>query len=328
MATNNALRTSRRLLAGSLITLAVNAWAGTDNRFCGGAAAQGSPDDLANVVGDQTLEYAVTQPAGIVTCSKGYLLEKCGDHASANIVFDRCIAAGYVGAMVWKALMIEDGNGNEGEGPGQAAALMQRAATSGDPAYAPLGMLHYATMLYQGKGIARDEAEAMKWFQAAAAAGSEEAKTFLATGYHTGDRDLQALGAGKPTAEALAGGGLDHPSGMAAVPVALVSQAKGNGLAASLAVRHLGGTDATSPLATPKPAMPTLAAPDAPSIPPTEIVAGRHLEKVSPPVPTGSRQGWLLGLLLLVAAFASGLVRSTPAVSLSRLSLSFVRSAP
>jgi hypothetical protein len=323
MATNNALRTSRRLLAGSLIALAASAWAGTDNRFCGGAAAQGSPDDLANVVGDQTLEYAVTQPAGIVTCSKGYLLEKCGDHASANIVFDRCIAAGYVGAMVWKALMIEDGNGNEGEGPGQAAALMQRAATSGDSAYASLGMLHYATMLYQGKGVARDEAEAMKWFRAAAAAGSEEAKTFLATGYHTGDRDLQSLGAGRPTAEALAGGGLEHPSGVAPVPVALVSPARGHGSVATLAVRRLGGADAMPSLASPAPV-----APDALLTPPTEIVTGRHLEKVSPPVPTGSRQGWLLGLLLLAAVFASGLVRSTPAVSRPRLSLSFARSTP
>jgi hypothetical protein len=323
MATSNARRTSRRLLTGSLIALAASAWAGTDNRFCGGAVAQGSPDDLANVVGDQTLEYAVTQPAGIVTCSKGYLLEKCGDHASANIVFDRCIAAGYVGAMVWKALMIEDGNGNEGEGPGQAAALMQRAATSGDPAYAPLGMLHYATMLYQGKGVARDEVEAMKWFQAAAAAGSEEAKTFLATGYHTGDRDLQSLGAGRPTAEALAAGGLEHPSGVAPVPVALVSPAKGHGSAAAFAMRRLGGADATPPLASPAPM-----APDALLTPPTEIVAGRHLEKVSPSVPAGSRQGWLIGLLLLITAFASGLVRSTPAVSRPRLSLSFARSTP
>ena len=323
MATTNARRTSRRLLAGSLIVLAASAWAGTDNRFCGGAVTQGAPDDLANVVGDQTLEYAVTQPAGIVTCSKGYLLEKCGDHASANIVFDRCIAAGYVGAMVWKALMIEDGNGNEGEGPDQAAALMQRAATSDDPAYAPLGMLHYATMLYQGKGVARDEAAAMKWFRAAAAAGSEEAKTFLTTGYHTGDRDLQSLGAGKPTAEALAGGGLDHPSGVASVPVTLVSAAKGHGLVVPLAVRRLGGGDATPPLVSPAPA-----APDVRQTSPTEIVAGRHLEKLSPPVPAGSRQGWLLGLLLLMTAFASGLIRSTSTVSQPRLSLSFARSAP
>lgn len=79
--------------------------------FCGGPAAPTVPSDLANVVGDQTLEYAVQQPAGIVTCAKGYLLEKCGDHENANRVFDKCIAAGYAGAMIWKALLLEDGAG-------------------------------------------------------------------------------------------------------------------------------------------------------------------------------------------------------------------------
>lgn len=171
--------------------------------FCGGPAAPTVPSDLANVVGDQTLEYAVQQPAGIVTCAKGYLLEKCGDHENANRVFDKCIAAGYAGAMIWKALLLEDGAG-VAQDSAKAAEMLHRAAVSGDPAYGPLGKMHYATVLYLGRGVQKNEVEAIKWFQAAAADGNAEAKEFLKTGYHTGQRDHSTLGAGTPTAAALA----------------------------------------------------------------------------------------------------------------------------
>lgn len=194
-------------LAGTLLMLGLLAGpaAANSNMFCGGPAKGGDPSDLANVVGDQTLEYAIQQPASIVTCSKGYLLVKCGDFETANKVFDKCIAAGYVGSMIWKALMLEDGTGVKPD-LAEAARLMQLAATSSDPAYAPLGKLHYATMLHQGKGVPRDEAAARKWFESAAADGNEEAKEFLRTGYHTGERDQSALGAGKPPPGALVRG--------------------------------------------------------------------------------------------------------------------------
>lgn len=174
-------------------------------RFCGGAATPGDPSDLANVVGDQTLEYAVQQPANIVTCAKGYLLAKCGDFESAHRVFDKCIAAGYAGAMIWKALLFEKGAG-VAQDSARAAELLQRAAQSDDPSYRRLGKMHYATALHLGRGVQKNEAEAKKWFEDAAAEGSEEAAEFLRTGYHTGHRELNALGAGTPTAAALAGG--------------------------------------------------------------------------------------------------------------------------
>lgn len=195
------------ILAGTLLLLAATAGpvlAGS-NLFCGGAATPGDPSDLAHVVGDQTLEYAAQQPASLVTCAKGYLLVKCGDFETANQVFDKCIAAGYVGSMIWKALMLEDGSGVKPD-LAEAARLMQRAATSGDPAYGPLGKLHYATMLHLGKGVPRDEAAARQWFEAAAAEGSEEARNFLRTGYHTGDRGQSTLGAGTPPPGALVPG--------------------------------------------------------------------------------------------------------------------------
>lgn len=183
-------------LALSLITGLASAG---DNRFCGGVMPQtGVPSDLEHVVGDQTLEYVADQPPGLMTCSKGYLLEKCGDHENALKVFDKCIAAGYVGAMIWKALILE--NGFEGSPPDLVAAteLMRRAAVSGDSPYATLGKLHYASALYQGKGVPKDEAAARKWFEAAAKDGDPDAIEFLRTGRHTGERDYQGTGVGAP----------------------------------------------------------------------------------------------------------------------------------
>jgi len=192
------------LLALVLATLTPPALA-NPGRFCGGPVQTSTPDDLANVVGDQSLEYAAQQPASMLTCARGYLLAKCGDFETANQVFDKCIAAGYAGAMIWKALLLEDGNGVERD-LAQAAALLHRAAVSGDPAYGPLGKMHYATMLHQGKGVPRDEAAALDWFRAAAAEGNAEAREFLRSGYHTGARDRSGMGAGTPTAQALAAG--------------------------------------------------------------------------------------------------------------------------
>lgn len=166
------------------------------NQFCGGPVLQtGDPSDLAHVVGDQTLEALAEQPASMMVCSKGYLFEKCGDHETALRIFDRCIAAGYVGAMIWKALMLQDGAGTPRDLQA-AAELMRRAAQAVDSPYATLGKLHYASALHEGKGVERNEAEARKWFEAAAAEGNPDALEFLATGYHVGDRDGQARGVG------------------------------------------------------------------------------------------------------------------------------------
>lgn len=147
-----------------------------DNRFCGGAVQQtGVPADLAHVVGDQTLEAAVERAPSATVCSAGYELAKCGDFESAHKIFDKCIAAGYVGAMIWKASALENGAG--GLAPDRAAAteLLRRAAVSGNSPYATLGKLHYARALHQGQGVERNEVEARKWFEAAAMDGNPEA---------------------------------------------------------------------------------------------------------------------------------------------------------
>ena len=97
----------------------------------------------------------------------------------------------------------------------KAAALFHRAAQSGNSDYATLGKLHYATALHLGKGIARDETEARKWFQAAADEGDPDAETFLRTGHHTGARDTHGNGVGVP-AESVHGQKLERLSSPAA----------------------------------------------------------------------------------------------------------------
>ena len=149
-------------------------------------------------VSDQSLAYMADQPAGPVSCGYAQVAVKCGEHEIARRIFDKCIAKGYAGAMIWKGLMLEDGQGGTRD-EAAAAALYRRAAESGEGHYAALGKLHYASALHQGKGVPKDEAEARRWFERAAAEGSEDAAEFLRTGYHTGSRDAHGHGVGVAT---------------------------------------------------------------------------------------------------------------------------------
>lgn len=206
---------------------AAGAEAAEPHRFCGGERQAMLPADLENVAGDLTLEYIAQQPASMLFCSYGYWAEKCGDHETANAIYDRCIAAGYAGAMIWKALLYEDGKGVPHD-PARATALLRQAATSGDSGYATLGKLHYASALHLGKGVERNEAEARKWFQAAADEGNPEAQDFLRTGHHTGERDERGNGVG-PIAQPLQGQKLEK-----VLPAAIPAPSWREGLAAAL----------------------------------------------------------------------------------------------
>lgn len=287
----------RRHLHAPLMLLlgALAAPVSANNHFCGGAAMATDPSDLANVVGDQTLEYAVQQPASIVTCAKGYMLEKCGDHENAHKVFDKCIAAGYAGAMIWKALLLDDGTGVEAD-PVRAAELLHRAATSGDPAYGPLGKLHYATMLLQGKGVPKDEKAARQWFESAAADGNADAREYLRSGYHTGDRNLQGLGAGTP------------PPGASSPLRPAVEQAPAASARERQAERPIAEAPASLPLrpatepTTPPP--PEAKSPESPESPNGQLLRAVVPDAAVPPAPTSL---WLaLGVLL---CFAAGIAR-------------------
>lgn len=192
-----ARRLGRLAIAISLGAFASLATADDQHHFCGGATQFTVPSDLANVEGDLTIEHMARAPASMAVCSYGYWAEKCGDHVTANIIFDKCIVAGYAGAMIWKGLLYEEGNGVQ-QDSAKAAALFHRAAISGTTAYATLGKLHYATALHLGKGVARDPVEALKWFQTAAAEGDRDAQEFIRTGHHTGTRDVNGIGVGVP----------------------------------------------------------------------------------------------------------------------------------
>ena len=291
------------LLAGS---------AAADNRFCGGAVAQsGEPTDLSHVVGDQTLEYLADQPASLMVCSKGYLLEKCGDHETALKIFDRCIAAGYVGAMIWKALMLQDGAGTPPDLPA-AAELMRRAAHSPDSPYATLGKLHYASALYAGKGVPRDEVAARRWFEAAAAEGNPDAQEFLRTGYHVGDRDLAGTGTGvAPPVTAPAGDAPQdgEPPRQVASTAGARAAASGAASARPALARRLGPPPESATPFPPVPAELRESAPEADAAAAAEV-RGQHLARVTDEAPAasgGAVSRWLpVALLGTVLAGALG----------------------
>ena len=277
------------------------------NRFCGGAMQPASPDDLDNAVGELSLQYAASQPAGPVSCAAGYLLSKCGDHETANKVFDKCIAAGYTGALIWKALMYENGQGVP-QDPVKATEMLLRAATSGDPYYGPLGKMHYATALYQGRGVERNVEEAMRWFREAADEGDESAQEFLRTGHHTAVRDGSGQGVGEAPAPAPAMTA-DASADLAAADFQLAAARVDEAAPAPVRARRLGGSDTVAP----EPAT----APSAPSAPPqpdAATAAGRRLvevttQPISPPSPDGL---WLLPLLAAFAAGALARLRQPP----------------
>lgn len=312
------------LLAAGL--LAAAAPAAHANRFCGGPVQQTAPNDLEHVVGDLTIEHISQQPAGVVTCAMGYLIAKCGDFETAHQVFDKCIAAGYAGAMIWKGLLYENGDGVP-QDHAKAAQMFRRAAESGNASYATLGKLHYATALHLGRGVPRDEAAARTLFEQAAAEGSEEAATFLRTGYHTGDRDADGVGAGvRPAWADAAGRGLIEPGVVAegaaraaAAPIAVAPAPPSAGArpVAQRAARRLVAVDAApgqAPDLVPTPPSPMPPAPTV-DIAAAEIadaqlrehpVSGLHLARVEPDAaPAGSDGRGAFGLLL-AAAFAAG----------------------
>jgi len=197
--------------------------------------------------------------------------------------------------MIWKALLLDDGAGVEQDLP-KAAELLHRAAISGDPAYGPVGKMHYATVLYLGRGVTQDRAEAMKWFQAAAAEGNPEAKDFLATNYHTGYRDQQGMGAGTPTSAALA-------------PLANAVSEERHAVPAlrrnAVAMRADQGTSA--PILPPASPLPPATA-ITPTTPP-QAIQGQQLALRTSPTPSSATGASVLLIALLLISFAFGALR-------------------
>jgi len=238
----------RALALAAALAIAAPAAIAASARFCGQQGAQLDVNG-ERVLSDLGIEAALDKAASAAVCAQGYFAEKCGDHASANLIFDKCIAAGYPGAMIWKALLLEHGKGVPRD-VAQATALLKRAAESGSDGYATIGKLHYASALLEGRGVVRDEFEARVWFGRAAAEGDPDAMEYLRTGHHTGERDSTGQGVGTAT-EAVEGQRLEReaPADAPSLPggwllLALAALIGGGALAQARRARMPAGAEA------------------------------------------------------------------------------------
>lgn len=113
-------------------------------------------------------------------CLYAYAADKTGDHETALKILDGCIAAGNVWAMIWKAMLYENGQGLP-LSLEKSAELMQRGALTQDAAgYGALARYHWGMALYHGRGVARQPVEGLRWLRQARDEGVPEAAAFLA----------------------------------------------------------------------------------------------------------------------------------------------------
>lgn len=169
----------RLILLAALACIGQAALGADENQYCGGPRRPASPSDLANVVGELTIQAQVERGEHMLRCGYGYAAAKCGDHATAVRIFESCVERGHAGAMIWLGALYENGNGVE-RSLERAAELYRRAALSGHRGYATLGKLHWGTALYAGAGVPRDREEGLKWMRRAADDGDRDAIEFLA----------------------------------------------------------------------------------------------------------------------------------------------------
>lgn len=180
-----------------MLTLALSAAVAQagGNLYCGGGAPE--PFDPNRLPDDLSLAAIIEQPASIGVCLSAYEMAKCGDVQTANQIYDKCFRAGYTGALIRQAHLLEIGAGSNPPDPVAATELIHRVATSGQGGWAALGKLHYASALYLGRGVPQDRAAARHWFELAAQEGDPDAAAFLRTGYHTGELSAQGWGVGQ-----------------------------------------------------------------------------------------------------------------------------------
>lgn len=111
-------------------------------------------------------------------CASGYMLTKSGDHETARLIFERCAAAGYSGAMTWMSQL--DNNGLGGAyNPDASAEWDKRAADLGDP----VGKFNHGLNLLRGHGIAQNDALGRDFVDQAAQDGLAIAKRLQGAGY-------------------------------------------------------------------------------------------------------------------------------------------------
>lgn len=113
-------------------------------------------------------------------CLYGYVADKNGDHAAAVAIFEDCIRRwNDVYSMIWLSQILDTGVGRPRDAA-RATELLRRGALVHDEAgYGSLARYHYGVALYEGRGVASDRAEAMRWLREAAAEGVSDAAEYL-----------------------------------------------------------------------------------------------------------------------------------------------------
>lgn len=131
------------------------------------------------VASDLSYENYRDLPDQKFACLYAYAADKTGNHEFAIKILNDCVAAGNVWAMIWLAMLYENGHGVP-KSLEKSAELMRRGAETDDEAgYSSLARYHWGMALITGTGVAKDEAEGLRWLHLARDEGVEEAAAFL-----------------------------------------------------------------------------------------------------------------------------------------------------
>ncbi|WP_221798129.1 tetratricopeptide repeat protein [Oceanobacter mangrovi] len=162
-----------------IILLSCLSWAGT--AAASGSAAANKAADEDQQTSDLSYESYVLSDKRF-KCLYGYAAEKTGDHEAAMAIFNDCIKRwNDVYSMIWLAQMYEAGV-SVPQDLQRSTELMKRGAMVDEPdSYATLARFHYGVALFEGRGVAVNEAEARHWLQRAADEGLEDAREYLAS---------------------------------------------------------------------------------------------------------------------------------------------------
>ncbi len=124
------------------------------------------------------VENARNGEVDMTTCASGYLMTKSGQHAIARETFEACAEAGYTRAMTWMSYLEDNGFGGDYD-PDASTDWNRRATEAGDP----VGQFNHGLDLMRGHGTAEDQARGRALVDQAAAAGVEDARTLVSSGY-------------------------------------------------------------------------------------------------------------------------------------------------
>lgn len=146
-----------------------------------GGQAEQLPESSADASDEAGLEYrAMLGSSRRIKCMYGHIAAMNGDYQAARDIFEDCIARWNDGsALIGLAHMYETGTGVAQDFT-RATQLIKRGADQPDVGgYSSLARYHYGVALVEGKGIAPDASEALRWLRRAAAEGVQDAADYI-----------------------------------------------------------------------------------------------------------------------------------------------------